>query len=143
MKKIALFSGYFLPHTGGVERYEYNLAKELVKKDYKIVIVTSKYDEILKQIEDLEYAKIYRLPIYKITAGRYPIIKKNKQYKKIMELLKKEKIDSIILNTRFQLTTLVGAKFAKKEKIPACVIEHGTSHFTVYNKVLDFCRTYI
>ena len=29
MKTIAIFSGYYLPHLGGVERYTYNLAKNL------------------------------------------------------------------------------------------------------------------
>lgn len=138
MKTIAIFQGYFLPHTGGVERYTYNLAKKLSSKGYKIIIVTTRHKTELSSKENLEYATIYRLPIYKIFSTRYPIIKKDKDYRKIIEELKKENIDSIILNTRFQLTTLIGAKFAKKNKIPCCVIEHGSSHFTVYNKILDF-----
>lgn len=138
MNTIAIFQGYFLPHTGGVERYTYNLAKNLSSKGYKIIIVTTRHKTELSAKENCEYATIYRLPIYKIFSGRYPIIKKNKDYKKIINELKNQNIDSIILNTRFQLTTLVGAKLAKKNNIPCCVIEHGSSHFTVYNKVLDF-----
>lgn len=138
MKTIAIFQGYFLPHIGGIERYTYNLAKTLKNKGYKIIIVTTKYQKDLNTKEELEYATVYRLPIYKIFSERYPIIKKDREYKKIIKELEGEKIDSIILNTRFQLTTLVGAKFARKNKVPCCVIEHGSSHFTVYNKVLDF-----
>lgn len=137
MKKIAIFAGYYLPHTGGVERYVCNLAKELNNNKYEIIIVTTKYDNSLKEIENLGYAKIYRLPIYSLFSSRYPIINKNKQYKALIQKLKEEKIDSIILNTRFHLTSLIGAKFAKKQNIPACVIEHGSTHFTVYNKLLD------
>lgn len=138
MKTIAFFSAYYLPHTGGVERYEYNLAKQLANKNIRVIIVTTKYDNSLESIENTEYAKIYRLPIYSIFSGRYPILKKNKEYKELINQLKTEKIDYCILNTRFWLTTLIGAKFAKQQNIPRCVIEHGSSHFTVYNKFLDF-----
>lgn len=138
MKTIAFFSGYFLPHAGGIEKYEYNLAKQLSKRNIKVVIVTSKDENGLQSIEKTEYATIYRLPIYSLFSKRYPIIKKNREYRNILRQLEKENIDFCILNTRFQLTTLIGAKFARKNKIPMCVIEHGSSHFTVYNKVLDF-----
>lgn len=137
MKKIAIFTGYYLPHTGGVERYVCNLAKELNKQNNEVLIVTTKYEESLEQIEDLGYAKIYRFPIYSLFSSRYPILKKNKQYRSLLKKLEAEKVDSIILNTRFHLTSLMGAKFAKKQKIPACIIEHGSTHFTVYNKLLD------
>lgn len=138
MKTVAFFSGYYLPHTGGVERYEDNLAKNLTKQNIKVIIVTTKYEEKLKEVEELEYATVYRLPIYKICSSRYPIIKKNKKYREIMAQLKKENIEFCVLNTRFWLTSLLGAKFAKKKNIPSILIEHGSSHFTVYNKVLDF-----
>lgn len=138
MKTVAFFSGYFLPHTGGVERYTYNLAKRLKQHGIRVIIVTTKYVEELKEIEDLGYAIVYRLPIYKVFSSRYPIIKKNRKYQEMMEKLQNENIDFCMLNTRFQLTSLVGAKFAKKHQIPMCLIEHGTSHFTVYHKILDF-----
>ena len=83
MKKIAIFAGYYLPHTGGVERYVCNLAKELNKQNNEIIIVTTKYEESLKEIEDLDYAKIYRFPIYSLFSSRYPILKENKEYRKL------------------------------------------------------------
>ena len=67
MKTIAIFSGYYLPHLGGVERYTYNLAKKLNKMGNRLIIVTSRYDKSLKEIEETEYAKIYRLPTAKIS----------------------------------------------------------------------------
>ena len=79
MKTIAIFSGYYLPHLGGVERYTYNLAKKLNKMGNRLIIVTSRYDKSLKEIEETEYAKIYRLPTAKIFCERYPINIKNKR----------------------------------------------------------------
>lgn len=138
MKKIAIFSGYYLPHLGGVERYTYNLARKLCELENKIIIITLRYDKTLSEIEENEYAKIYRLPIYKIFKNRYPIVKNNRRCKELLNLIKNEDIDSIILQTRFWTSSYIGAKFAKRNSIPACVIEHGSTHFTVNNKLLDF-----
>lgn len=137
MKTIAIFSGYYLPHLGGVERYTYNLAKRLTLLGNKVIIITSKYDKDLKEIEETEYAKIYRLPTFKIASGRYPINKKNRKFKKMMEMLELEHIDSAIIQTRFWTTSYFASKFIAKNKIPTCLIEHGSTHFTVNNKILD------
>ena len=51
MQTIAIFSGYYLPHLGGVERYTYNLALKLKKMGYKIIIITSRYNKDLKEID--------------------------------------------------------------------------------------------
>lgn len=137
MKTIAIFSGYYLPHLGGVERYTYNLAKRLHIMGNKVIIVTSRYDKQLKEIEETDYAKIYRLPTYKIVSGRYPINKKNREFKKMMQMLELEHIDSVIIQTRFWTTSYFASKFVAKNSIPACLIEHGSTHFTVNNKILD------
>jgi len=138
MQTIAIFSGYYLPHLGGVERYTYNLAKKLKNMGYKIIIVTSRYDENLKEIEDTEYAKIFRLPTYKIVSSRYPINKQNKRCKELLEMVKQENVNSAIIQTRFWTTSYIASKFISKNNIPACLIEHGSTHFTINNKILDF-----
>lgn len=137
MKTIAIFSGYYLPHLGGVERYTYNLAKKLHEMGNKVIIITSRYNKELKQIEETEYAKIYRLPTFKICSGRYPINKNNKEFRKMMQMLEHEHIDSAIIQTRFWTTSYYASKFIAKNNIPACLIEHGSTHFTVNNKILD------
>lgn len=138
MKTIAIFQGFYLPHVGGVERYTFNLAQKLNQAGYRVIIITIKHEKFLQEKEITHYATIYRLPLAGLLLKRYPWIKKNKRYKKMMEELKDEKIDSIILNTRFWPTTFLGAKFAKRKNIPASVIEHGTSHFAMHNKLLNF-----
>ena len=138
-KTIAIFSGYQLPHFGGVEKYTDNLSKELIKNGYRVIIISSNYDfqkDVIKEENDI--LKLL-LPVRELFVSRYPIIKKNNQYKEIMEVLDKEKIDTIIVNTRFYLTSLLGAKYGKKHHIPVYLIEHGSNHLTINNKVLDFC----
>lgn len=138
MKKIAIFSGYYLPHLGGVERYTYNLANKMKQMGYEIVIVSLRYDDSLEEVEQLDYAKIYRLPTHKLFVERYPIVNNNSHCKKMLKMIEEENIDSIILQTRFWTSSYIGSKFAAKNNIPVCLIEHGSTHFTVNNKILDF-----
>ena len=138
MKTIAIFSGYHLPHLGGIERYTDNLSKELVKLGYKVRIISSDYQfdgNYKKEEKDIIYFKI---PVHKLFVSRYPIPKKNKEFKQVINELDQFKIDRIIVNTRFHLTSLVGAKYGHKRKIPVFQIEHGSQHLTVDNKILDF-----
>ena len=70
MKTIALFSGYYLPHIGGVERYTYNLAQQFKMMGYRVIVVTTQFDTALSSVEESEICKIYRLPIYRIFSKR-------------------------------------------------------------------------
>jgi len=109
----------------------------LRKLGFDIVIVTSN-EANLPNIEQKEEYKIYRLPIRNLFKHRYPIPYKNNEYKYLLEQVEKEKGDYVIVNTRFHLTSLIGLKLAKRLNIPSLLIEHGSNHFTVNNKVLDF-----
>lgn len=137
-KRVVIFTGYFLPFLGGIERYTDNLCRELKNNNCDVTIVTSNHDpEKLPSYENNEY-EIYRLPIMKITSSRYPIPNKNKLWKKLVNEIESKKIDYILCNTRFHLTTMIGCEIAKKKKIQVAVIDHGSDHFTVNNKILDF-----
>ena len=137
MKTIAIFSAYYYPHLGGIERYIDNLMKEFISEGYKVLLITSNYQEV-KSIDEIEGIKVFRLPVYNMFKNRYPIIKKNKEYKKIIKELEKNKIDAIIVNTRFHLTSHVGAEYGAKHNIPVYLVEHGSNYITVDNKFWDF-----
>lgn len=135
--RIAIFTGYFLPHLGGVERYVDKISIALQAKGHEVIIVTSNHNESVAY-EELDGRKIYRLPTYGIAKQRYPIPKKGLAFNNLIKRIAEENVDGVILNTRFHLTSVVGARLAKKIKKPALLIEHGTGHFTVGNKFLDF-----
>ena len=63
MKKVAFFSGFYLPFLGGIERYTYNISKKLVERGYEVLIVTSQHEDSLPSLEIVDGLKIYRLPI--------------------------------------------------------------------------------
>ena len=55
-----------------------------------------------------------------------------------MSNVDKYDIDTIIVNTRFHLTSHVGAKYGKKRGVPVYLIEHGSNYVTLNNKFIDF-----
>lgn len=136
-KHILIFAAFMLPHLGGIERYVDNLLKQLVLMGYKPIVVTSNYDN-LKSEETKNGVKIFRLPIFNFFKDRYPILKNNKKTKEILRKLDKYEIKSIIVNTRFHLTSHIGANYGKKRNIPVYLIEHGSNYVTLDNKFIDF-----
>ena len=137
MKYIAVFSGYYYPHLGGIERYIDNMMNQFIKLGYTPILITSNYCN-LKEEEDINGMKILRIPIFNIFKNRYPIPKYNSEYKRILKKLEEYKIESIIVNTRFHLTSHIGAKYGKKNNIPVYLIEHGSNYVTLDNKFIDF-----
>ena len=136
-KYVVIFSAYLLPHLGGIERYVDNLSKQFVKLGISPILVTTNYNN-LRDIEEVNGVLIIRLPIYSIFKNRYPIIKHNKKYRNLMKKLDNYSIDTIIVNTRFHLTSHVGVQYACKRKIPVYLIEHGSNYVTLDNKFIDF-----
>lgn len=137
---ICLFSTQFFPHLGGVERYVYNMAKELIKRGYKVYIITSSVDGE-KDIDMYEDIHIIRLPSISMMSGRMPVLKNNRKTKQLMDnLCKQEKIDFVVVNTRFYRLSIYGMKFAKKHQIPVITIEHGSAYLTFNNKFLDIAE---
>lgn len=133
--KVAIFSGFYLPFLGGIERYTNKLSAELTRLGYKVVIVTTNHDN-LNNYESGNLA-IYRLPTRGLFKNRYPIIRHGQEFYDLMSQIEAERVAHVVCNTRFQLTTILGARFAKKHNIKPIVIEHGSSHFSVGNKLLD------
>ena len=135
-KDYCIFSAQYYPHVGGVERYTLYLSRKLIAAGNEVTIVTSNTGD-LSGDEIQEGIQIYRLPCYDLLGGRYPVFKKNKEFKKVEKLIRMNQYDLVIINTRFYLHSLYGAKFAKSKGIPSIVIEHGTSHLSVNNKLFD------
>lgn len=136
MKRYCIFSAQFLPHMGGVERYTYYMAKELIKRGNQVVVVTNNTTKS-PDYECMEEIQVYRFPCYSLIDGRFPVPKCNRVFRKINHILKQKDFDFIMINARFYLHSLYAARYAKKHAIPSICIEHGTSHLSVHNPVLD------
>ena len=136
-KKYCIFAAQYFPHLRGVERYTYNLAKTLMSNGNKVVVVTSNVYN-LKEYENMDGIPVYRLPCWNLLDGRYPILKPGKKTAKIYRILRQQKFDMVIVNTRFYFHSLFGMVFARRQKIKCITLDHGTSHLSVHNKFWDF-----
>ncbi len=132
------FAPQFLPHMGGVERYTYNLAKNLAERGRKVLVVTSLVNKMPAK-EQMEGVTICRVPCFNLMNGRYPVVKFwSKEYRTLMKALKKHRKSLFfIINTRFYVQSLLAARFAAKNRIRQIIIDHGTSHLSLHNAVLD------
>lgn len=135
-KRYCIFAANYLPNLGGVERYTYNLANELVTKGNEVTVVTSNVF-ILPQEERIDKINVLRIPCWNVLAGRFPVLKYDAWFRKLNRELCNREFDFVIVQTRFYLHSFYAVRFAKKKRLPCIVIEHGTNHFTVNNCVLD------
>lgn len=137
-KSFCLFCANYLPNLGGVERYVFNLAKQLIKMGHSVTVVTSNVFDLPGHEVDENGIEIFRMPCHNVMKGRYPILKKNAEFKKLDRQLSEKKFDLAVINARFYVHSVYAAKFAYKNDIPMLTIEHGSSHLSVNNKLLDF-----
>lgn len=136
-KRYCIFVANYLPNLGGVERYTLNLSKHLYKRGIDVTIVTSNVFG-LPALETIDGIEIFRVPCLNLLNGRFPVLKASLKTRESVEQLNQRRFDFIIVQTRFYLHSLFGVRYAKKRKIPCIVIEHGTAHFTVNNRLWDW-----
>lgn len=136
-KHFCFFSALYIPHTGGVERYTYNIACELIRLGHRVTVVTSNTENTEGYVVSPEGIEVYYLPCFPLLSGRMPIPKRNGAYRALFQKMAAQSYDAVVINTRFYFHSLIGAKFAKKHGIPSIVIEHGSAHLKMGTKPLD------
>ena len=94
---VCLFSANYLPNIGGVERYTYYLAKELIALGHSVTVVTNNVFDLAPWENTPESIELYRFPCYNVMKGRYPVPKKNSVFREIMSRLNKKKFDLVLL----------------------------------------------
>lgn len=135
----AIFSALYAPHAGGVETYTAGIAGELARRGNRVTVVTSQLAEGDPAHEVQENGvEVVRLPSRTLMGGRLPLPRRNAAFRRNMNNLASRGFDRVIVNTRFYGLSLVGARFAAKEKIPAVVVEHGSAHLSLGNAALDY-----
>lgn len=142
-KSFCLFCANYLPNLGGVERYVYNLSKQLINLGHDVTVVTSNVFNLPSYEIDENGIEIFRMPCYNFMKGRYPILNKNQKFKKLDKKLSQKHFDLVVINARFYIHSLYAASFAQKNNTRCITIEHGSTHLSVDNKILDFVVAHI
>lgn len=133
---ICIVSPLYPPHIGGVETFSQQLANALAKMGHHILIVTSN-TEGMPSRESNGQIDIFRLPCHALLSGRYPVPKHDKQAKRCWAALRNTDIDFIVVNTFFYPISIEALAFAREKGIPPVLINHGSAHLTLGNKLLD------
>ncbi|MBP3609557.1 MAG: glycosyltransferase family 4 protein [Lachnospiraceae bacterium] len=137
MKVIGIVSAHFLPHLGGVERYTYNLAKELLNKGQKVLLITSAHDDLPSK-EEMDGILVYRLPAFGFMNGRMPVIKWNKEFRKLVkEIETKYSVEKLIINTHLYTLSCWAAHWGKKHSKKVLLIGHGTEHMDLNSTLIN------
>lgn len=134
---ICIFSALYEPHVGGVEVYTKGVAQALVDAGCKVIVVTSNTNNA-PTFEIAGNVDVVRLPCNSLLGGRFPFPKNDRESKRLWSQIEKQPIDHIVVNTRFYPLSILGLRFAKRKGIQPILIEHGSAHLTLGNKVLDF-----
>lgn len=135
--KYCIFIANFLPNLGGVERYTYNLAKQLIAKGHQVTVVTSNVFH-LKEQETIDGIDIFRIPCFNLLSGRFPVLKPNRDFFRLNWQIRQCCFDIAIVQSRFYVHCAYGIHTVKVLGLPRFVLEHGTNHFTVNNPILDW-----
>ena len=134
--KYCIFIANFLPNLGGVERYTYNLAKKLLAAGNQVTVITSNVFH-LSEFEIIDGIEIFRIPCFNLLGGRFPVLKPSPNFFHMHSQIMHLDFDIVIVQSRFYPHCAYGIYFAHKKHLPRFVLEHGTNHFTVNNKLLD------
>ena len=137
MKRFCIFAANYFPNLGGIERYTYNLARELVRLGHALTIVTNNVYS-LPEIELIQGIQVIRVPCWNVLHGRFPVLRFGGDFLRLHKKLMEESFDLVIIQARFYIHSLYGASYASKKEIPRILIEHGTNHFSVNNPLLDY-----
>ena len=130
------FAAQYLPTVGGVERYTYNLTRALARMGHSSTIITS----ALKNLPEIEIegsVKVVRLDSTMLLEGRFPVVKRNKHNRDLMQGVLRENYDLAVINTRFYPLSLYGVRNCFLRNIPSIVIEHGSAHLSLSNRLFD------
>lgn len=133
MKRILIFTGYFYPHSGGVESIIYELSRRLHSRGHEVHIVTSNTEGVATT-EERDGLHIYRLPAWDALGGTYPVPKPSIAGLKVIWKLLRLRVDLVNTQTRFFTTSLIGLIVAELKRRPLVHTEHGTEHSITTNR---------
>ncbi len=133
-----IFSALYAPHAGGVETYTAGLADELARRGCRVTVATSRLSAKDPERETQENGvEVLRLPCWALMNARLPVPRKSAAFAQIMRELEARGFDRAIVNARFYGLSLAGARFARRTRTPAVIVEHGSAHLSLGNTVLD------
>lgn len=133
---ICIFASLYLPSIGGVEVYTANLSRALADQGIRVIIVTCNIANLPSKTTE-SGIEIVRLPCHEALKTRYPLPRRNEEASRLWDYLKQQRIDYVIVNTRFYPLSLKALDFSDSIGVKPIIIEHGAAHLTLGNRFID------
>lgn len=139
--KILQVAPYFIPYSGGQEKYIHNLSKYLSKMGHTVHVITSNYPKG-KTFEEIDGITVERHNVL-VRILRNPIAP---GFLKIKQL--KNNFDVVHIHNEHSFSSLLTAYFKLKNNLPLILTNHGQLQFDsflfdsfekIYNKSIGRC----
>jgi glycosyltransferase involved in cell wall biosynthesis len=135
--KIIAFCPYYPPHTGGLEKYAYDLHKNLSKLGHQITVFTPHLPPH-SGFTNSKSVEVITFPAWEIIYN-YPLPKVwSIHFWSLLFGLRKNKYDLTLSYTRFFITSLFALVFSKLQKTPWAHVEHGSDFVTSKNIFIKY-----
>ena len=135
--QLALFSAQYPPHLGGIENFTQGLARALVARGNRVIVVTNDTEGLGAGFSSEEDVEVLRLPCHPLVSGRLPIPRLGAEYRSFIQRLDETLIDGVLVNARFYPHSLLGMRVARRHGIRPVVLDHGSAYLSFSNPVLD------
>jgi glycosyltransferase involved in cell wall biosynthesis len=124
--RVAQISPFFLPNSGGVEEYVYQISKSLIKRGIEVDVVTTDIlrgsKKKLKRFEIIEGIRVFRFsPIFSF--GNFGYF-----WPSFISFLIKEKYDLVHVHVYRHPHTFIAASICKLKGIPCIITTHSPFH---------------
>ncbi len=129
-RRVLVCTAHFHPHVGGVERYNRELFRRLVRRGWSIVNLTGDTDRA-GRYDLVDGIHVLRVPVANAMHGRLPIVIPGPVLVSTLRELAAWDPAVVVTNTRFFTMSLIGVAFARRHGIPSLHIDHGAQHVTV------------
>ncbi len=137
MAVYCIFSAQYRPTVGGVENHTYYLADQMARRGDAAIVVTSALPGLPEWEAQPNGVQVVRLPSFLPAGGKLPFVRRNARTKALMARVAALKPERVILQTRLYTLSLLGARFAKQQGLPAILIEHGHAYTTTANLLVN------
>lgn len=134
--RIAVFTGHFHPHVGGVERYTRAIFSRLARRGHAVAVVTSAVAGGAPR-ETVDGIEVARLPVLPLFSARFPVLLPGPALWRGLSWLKAFRPEVVVTNTRFFTSSWLGARFAADEALPHLHVEHGSGHIRLGGPIAD------
>ena len=134
--RIAVFTGHFHPHVGGVERYTRAIFSRLVRRGHAVALVTSAVAGGVPR-EEVDGIEVARLPVLPLFSARFPVLLPGPALWHGLSWLKSFRPEVVVTNTRFFTSSWIGTRFAADLDLPHLHVEHGSGHIRLGGPVAD------